>query len=74
MFATKVTGDENVPAGKPTFRATMVGRQADGAGHIADAGYQNPRWVSGHLSVITNDLIAFSWSGGRPLRLTRNKQ
>ena len=71
VLATKVTGDANVPAGKPTFRATLVGGEGDGSGHVADAGYTNPRWMPGHLSILSNDLIEFTWLGVGAVRFRR---
>ncbi len=63
VLAVKVTGDENVPAGKPTFRTVLRGQENDGEGHGADEGYRNPRWVPGHLSIVSPTTIVFRWAG-----------
>lgn len=60
VFATKETGDARVPAGKPTFRARLDGREGEGQAHVAEAGYVNPIWVPGHLKVLSSDVIAFT--------------
>lgn len=71
VLAIKVTGDTNVPAGKPTFRAMLVGNQGEGQGHGAEEGYQNPRWVPGLLVVRSTDAIEFTWASGHTVRFKR---
>lgn len=57
--ATKITGDENVPAGEVTWRAdTTTGK---GEGQIAGEGFSNPHFVSGHLEILSPDRIVFHW-------------
>lgn len=65
ITATKVTGDESVPAGKPAFRARLTGAEGDGEAHVADVGYANPTWIPGHLKVLSADIIVLI-SRGRP--------
>lgn len=57
--ATKITGDENVPAGEITWRAdAATGR---GEGQIAGEGFTQPRFVPGHLEILSADRIVFHW-------------
>lgn len=57
--ATKITGDENVPAGEVTWRAdTATGK---GEGQIAGEGFSHPRFVPGHLEILSPDRIVFHW-------------
>ena len=57
--ATKITGDENVPAGEITWRAdAATGR---GEGQIAGEGFTQPRFVPGHLEILSPDRIVFHW-------------
>jgi len=57
--ATKITGDENVPAGEVTWRADATTCQ--GEGQIAGQGFTEPRFVPGHLEVLSPDRIVFHW-------------
>jgi hypothetical protein len=57
--ATKVTGDENVPAGEVTWRADAA--TGKGEGQIAGEGFTKPRFVPGHLEILSPDRIVFHW-------------
>lgn len=50
--------------------------EADLTAPLCDGGpkvYRNPRWLPGHLVVLSEDLIEFTWSGVGTVRLTRLK-
>ena len=59
VVATKVTGDEHVPAGEITWRADLATGQ--GEGQVAEREFHRPRFVPGRLEIINSDLIAFHW-------------
>lgn len=57
--AIKVTGDDFVPTGEVTWRASV--ENGEGEGQIAEAGFTNPRFVTGYLTVLDNNTIQFAW-------------
>jgi hypothetical protein len=57
--ATKITGDENVPAGEVTWRADAA--TGKGEGQIAGEGFTQPRFVPGRLEIVSPDRIVFHW-------------
>ncbi|TNF34996.1 MAG: DUF3506 domain-containing protein [Gammaproteobacteria bacterium] len=57
--ATKVTGDDYVPAGEVTWRASV--ESGEGEGQIADKGFANARFIAGTLTVLDHDTIQFEW-------------
>ena len=59
--ATKVTGDDHVPAGQITWRAAVV--TGDGEGQIADHDFRNARFIPGRLFVGDSGHIRFEWFG-----------
>ena len=61
VVATKVTGDNYVPAGEVTWKADVVTKA--GFGKIAYWGYRYPRFVSGTLTIVDEDTIRFTWDG-----------
>jgi hypothetical protein len=57
--ATKITGDENVPAGEITWRvdpSTYMGE-----GQIAGQGFLQPCFIPGHLEILSPERIVFHW-------------
>ncbi|GAB4241119.1 MAG: hypothetical protein OHK005_03810 [Candidatus Methylacidiphilales bacterium] len=58
--ATKITGDEYVPAGEITWRAEIA--SGEGSGQIAGVGFRNPTWVPGRLTICHADRICFTWN------------
>jgi hypothetical protein len=57
--AVKITGDDYVPADEVTWRANI--RTGLGEGQIAEREFRNPRFVSGHLKVLSPDRLVFTW-------------
>lgn len=57
--AIKITGDEYVPAGAVTWRASL--RTMEGEGQIAELDFQHPRFVSGRLRILNPERIVFHW-------------
>ncbi len=57
--AIKITGDDYVPAGEITWRATL--RNLKGEGQIAARDFQNPHFVPGRLELVNDERIIFHW-------------
>ncbi len=57
--AVKVTGDDYVPAGAVTWRASL--RTGRGEGQVAEHGYRNPLFIPGRLTVLNPERIIFTW-------------
>jgi hypothetical protein len=57
--AVKITGDDYVPPGAITWRATLTTLQ--GEGQIAEREFQNPRFVPGRLIIVSPERIIFRW-------------
>ncbi len=58
--ATKITGDDYVPAGEISWRVQID--TLKGVGQIAGHGFRDPTWVSGHLTILDADHICFTWN------------
>ena len=59
LEAVKVTGDDYVPAGATTWRASL--RTLKGEGQIAEEEFIRPRFIPGHLIVVNRERIIFRW-------------
>ena len=59
LWAIKLTGDPNIPAKKVTWKVTMKKDWSYGRGtiHLADTGYQNPRWGPAEILILGVDRI-----------------
>ncbi len=57
--AVKVTGDEYVPAGAITWRASLL--TGLGEGQVAEYGYRNPLFIPGKLTILNPERIVFTW-------------
>ena len=57
--AIKITGDEYVPAGAVTWRASL--RTMEGEGQIAEKEFVNARFVPGKLEILNPERIVFHW-------------
>jgi hypothetical protein len=55
----KITGDDYVPAGAVTWRASLLTMR--GEGQVAEHGFRNPRFVAGQLKVLGLERIVFQW-------------
>ena len=58
-IATKVTGDQYMPAGEETWRANV--RTGVGQGRVAGVGFVNPSSVPGRLEILDRQRIRFAW-------------
>ncbi len=61
LRAVKVTGDDFIPAGEPTWEGDLSKKEF--FGHIAEKEYRNPRRVPGRLIVHSPERITFQWMG-----------
>ena len=60
-IATKITGDDHVPAGQITWRADVA--TGDGEGQIAEHDFRNARFIPGRLFIRNREHIRFEWCG-----------
>lgn len=61
LVATKITGDEYVPAEEITWRADL--KTGKGEGQVAEYEFRNPKFVPGELRVVDDSNIVFTWHG-----------
>jgi len=63
IHAVKITGDPNVPAGKPTWNIVLFRDRMHGKGqiHLADTGYQNPRWEPAKMTITDRNNFFIYW-------------
>ncbi len=59
LECVKITGDEYVPAGAVTWRASL--RTMRGEGQVAEHEFRNPRFVAGKLEIKNSERIVFAW-------------
>jgi hypothetical protein len=71
VVATKVVGDDFVPTGQVTWRATVTGFSGDGEGQVAEHGYRDARFLPGRLTVLDQNHLVFEWSGSDSVTYTR---
>lgn len=57
--AIKVTGDDYVPAGAMTWRASL--QTLRGEGQIAEEEFTRPRFIPGQLVIVNQERIIFRW-------------
>jgi hypothetical protein len=59
LEAVKITGDDYVPAGATTWRASL--RTLKGEGQIAEEEFIHPRFIPGQLIIVNHERIIFRW-------------
>jgi len=76
LNATKITGDVNVPAGKPTFKMRLSENTTKGQGqlHLADTGYQNPRWGRASILIKDHDHFEVYWYFSFPVTMSLSRR
>lgn len=57
--AVKITGDDYVPAGATTWKASLSTLQ--GEGQIAEEEFNHPRFIPGRLIIVNHERIIFRW-------------
>lgn len=57
--AVKITGDDYVPAGATTWRASL--ETLRGEGQIAEEEFTRPRFIPGRLIIVSQERIIFRW-------------
>jgi len=62
-YGKKLTGDPNVPAGKLSWKMTFGEDMMEGKGfiHLAESGYNNPRWSTAYIEAYEKDLVKIIW-------------
>lgn len=70
LIATKVTGDDYVPAGEITWRADLA--TGIGEGQIAEHEFHRPRYVPGRLTIHDVDHLTFCWGDSAAVEFRRD--
>jgi len=63
VYAKKLTGDPNIPAGKVTWKMTFGedGLRGKGELHLAETGFQNSRWSTAYIDISEKNTIQIDW-------------
>jgi hypothetical protein len=69
--AVKVTGDDYVPAGATTWRASL--RTCRGEGQIAEEEFIRPRFIPGQLIIVNQERIIFRWENCGEVEFRRDE-
>jgi len=69
--AVKVTGDEYVPAGATTWRASL--RTFKGEGQIAEEEFTRARFIPGRLIIVNQERIIFRWENCGEVEFRRDE-
>ena len=69
--AVKITGDDYVPAGATTWRASL--RTLRGEGQIAEEEFIRPRFVPGRLIIVNQERIIFRWENCGEVEFRRDE-
>ncbi len=69
--AVKITGDDFVPAGATTWRASL--RTLRGEGQIAEEEFKHPRFIPGRLTILNPERIIFRWDNCGEVEFRRDE-
>ena len=63
VFAKKITGDVNIPAGKLTWQMQLDDSRRKGRGliQVAEKDFEDPKQIQAHLEVVNKDFIKITW-------------
>jgi hypothetical protein len=69
--AVKITGDDYVPAGATTWRASL--RTLKGEGQIAEEEFTRARFIPGRLIIVNQERIIFRWENCGEVEFRRDE-
>jgi uncharacterized protein DUF3506 len=69
--AVKITGDDYVPAGATTWRASL--RTLKGEGQIAEEEFTRARFIPGRLIILNQERIIFRWENCGEVEFRRDE-
>src|SRR5260370_42386978 len=69
--AVKIPGDDFVPAGATTWRASL--RTLRGEGQIAEEEFKHPRFIPGRLTILNPERIIFRWDNCGEVEFRRDE-